>query len=151
MLGSYRLLFTGANHCSEFCLPKCPMPKATFMYLSMQSWRAWLGRVWGGDLTFFQKFAVKFLACRQIIPVKYPKISPPQASHLTGVKYPKARPKKSATNISQNVTDYNLYLLNYVAASPKIRLKSAAAPIIIINAKAFVTLKFIHRILIIQK
>lgn len=30
-------------------------------------------------------------------------------------------------------------------------LKSAAAPIIIINAKAFVTVKFIHRILIIDK
>ena len=46
-----------------------------------------------------QKFAVKFPACRQIIPVKYPKISPPQATHLTVVKYPKVRPKKSATKI----------------------------------------------------
>lgn len=30
-------------------------------------------------------------------------------------------------------------------------LKAAVAPIIIINGKAFVTLKFIHRILIIDK
>ena len=105
---------------------------------------------WGFDI-FFQKFAVKFHACWQIIPVKYPKISPPRATHLTVVKYPKARPKKSATNISQNVTLRSLFV--NVAASPKIHfpVKICCSSNIIINAKAFVTLNFIRRILIIDK
>ena len=38
------------------------------------------GRAWGGDLTF-QKFAVKFPAHGQIIPVKWNLISPPRAAN----------------------------------------------------------------------
>ena len=41
-----------------------------------------------------------------------------RATHLTVVKYPKARPKKSVTKISQNVTLQSLFVK--VAASPKI-------------------------------
>ena len=52
---------------------------------------------WGFDI--FQKFAVKFPAHGQIIPVKYNQISPPRAAHCT-VKYPKAGPKKSTIKIS---------------------------------------------------
>ena len=37
------------------------------------------GMGWGFDI--FQKFAVKFPAHRQIIPVKCNKISPPRAAH----------------------------------------------------------------------
>ena len=39
------------------------------------------GRAWGGDLTFFKNFAIKFPAHGQIIPVKCNKISPAQAAH----------------------------------------------------------------------
>ena len=58
------------------------------------------GMGWGFD--FFQKFAIKFPAHGQIIPVKYNQISPPQAAHCG--PNPKAEPKKGTIKISPNKT-----------------------------------------------
>ena len=63
---------------------------------------------WGFDI--FQKFAVKFPAHGQIIPVKCNQISPPRAAHCA-VKYPKAGPKKGTIKISPNKTLQNLFIL----------------------------------------
>ena len=63
---------------------------------------------WGFDI--FQKFAVKFPAHGQIIPVKCNQISPPRAAHCA-VKYPKAGPKKGTIKISPNKTLQSLFIL----------------------------------------
>ena len=76
---------------------------------------------WGFDI--FQKFAVKFPAHGQIIPVKCNQISPPRAAHCA-VKYPKAGPKKGTIKISPNKT---LQSFINVAASPKIHVPVTAA------------------------
>ena len=53
---------------------------ARIMHLSMQCRRGWRqGIGWGFD--FFQKFAIKFPAHGQIIPVKCNQICPPQNAH----------------------------------------------------------------------
>ena len=57
------------------------------------------GMGWGFDI--FQKFAVKFPAHGQIIPVKCNQIPPPRAAH---VKYLKAGPRKGTIKISPNKT-----------------------------------------------
>ena len=62
---------------------------------------------WGFD--FFQKFAVKFPAHGQIIPVNCNQISPPEL-HIA-VKYPKAEPKKGTIKISPNKTLQSLSIL----------------------------------------
>ena len=77
---------------------------------------------WGFDI--FQKFAVKFPAHGQIIPVKCNQISPPRAAHCA-VKYPKAGPKKGTIKISPNKTLQSLFI--NVAASPKIHVPVTAA------------------------
>ena len=69
---------------------------------------------WGFDI--FQKFAVKFPAHGQIIPVKCNQISPPRAAHCA-VKYPKAGPKKGTIKISPNKTLQSLFIK--VAATRK--------------------------------
>ena len=63
---------------------------------------------WGFDI--FVKFAVKFPAHGQIIPVKCNQISPPQAAHCA-VKYLKAGPKKGTIKISPNKTLKSLFIL----------------------------------------
>ena len=77
---------------------------------------------WGFDI--FQKFAVKFPAHSQIIPVKCNQISPPRGLHIA-VKYPKAGPKKGTIKISPNKTLQSLFI--NVAASPKIHVPVTAA------------------------
>ena len=62
---------------------------------------------WGFDI--FLKFAVKFPAHGQIIPVKCNQISPPRAAHCT-VKYLKAGPKKGTIKISPNKTLKSLFI-----------------------------------------
>ena len=57
-----------------------------------------------------QKFAVKFPAHWQIIPVRCNQISPPRAAHFA-VKYPKAGPKKGTIKISPNKTLKSLFIL----------------------------------------
>ena len=71
---------------------------------------------WGFDI-FFKNLLSNSLPAGKSFQSNYPKISPPRATHLTVVKYPKARPKKSATKISQNVTLQSLFV--NVAESPK--------------------------------
>ena len=51
------------------------------------------GEGMGEGFDIFQKFAVKFPAHGQIIPVKWNQISSPRAAHYTA-KYPKAGSKK---------------------------------------------------------
>ena len=91
------------------------------MFLSMLSRRGGgggrgrQGMGWGFDI--FRKFAVKFPAHGQIIPVKSNHISPPRAAH---VKYLKAGPKKDTIKISPNKTLQSLFI--NVAASPKIHV-----------------------------
>ena len=70
---------------------------------------------WGLDI--FQKFAVKFPAHGQIIPVKCNQIPPPRATH---VKYLRAGPKKGTIKMSPNKTLQFLFI--NVAASPKIHV-----------------------------
>ena len=74
---------------------------------------------WGFD--FFQKFAVKFPAHGQIIPVKCNQISPPRLHIAVN---PKAELKKGTIKISPNKS-----LLSFinVAASPKIHVPVTAA------------------------
>ena len=90
---------------------------------------------WGFDI--FQKFAFKFPAHGQIIPVKCNQIPPPQAAH---VKYLKAGPKKGTIKISLNKTLQSLFI--NVAASPKIHVPVTSA-IICFDQSIRVTL---HRI-----
>ena len=63
---------------------------------------------WGFDI--FQKFAVKFPAHGQIIPVKWNQISSPRAAHYTA-KYPKAGSKKGTIKISPNKNLKSLFIL----------------------------------------
>ena len=75
------------------------------------------GQGMGRGFDIFQKFAGKFSAHGQIIPVKCNQIPPPRAAH---VKYHKAGPKKGTIKISPNKTLQSL-LIN-VTASPKIHV-----------------------------
>ena len=68
------------------------------------------GMRWGSY--FFQKFAVKFPAHGQIVPVKCNQISPPLAAHYP-VKYTKAGPKKGTIRISPNKSLKSLFILRY--------------------------------------
>ena len=63
------------------------------------------GRAWGWGFDIFEKFAVKFPAHGQIIPVKCNQIS----LHIA-VKYPKAGPIKGTIEISPNKTLQSLFL-----------------------------------------
>ena len=92
---------------------------------------------WGFDI--FQKFAVKFPAHGQIIPVKCNQIPPPQAAH---VKYLKAGPKKGTIKISLNKTLQSLFI--NVAASPKIHVPVTAAIIYVLTIIG-VTLRRIYK------
>ena len=76
---------------------------------------------WGFDI--FQKFAAKFPAHGQIIPVKCNQISPPRAAHC--YQYPQAEPKKGKMKISPNKTLQSLFI--NVAASPKIHVPVTTA------------------------
>ena len=76
---------------------------------------------WGFD--FFQKFAIKFPAHGQVIPVKCNQISP----HMHIAVSPKAEPKKGTIKISPNKT---LQSFLNVAASPKIHVPVTAAIIL---------------------
>ena len=92
---------------SSFC------KKAAMVYnapINVQPVGGRQGMGWGFDI--FQKFAVKFPAHRQIIPVKCNQISPPRAAHCA-VKYPKARPEKGTIKISPNKTLKSLFILRY--------------------------------------
>ena len=74
---------------------------------------------WGFD--FFQKFAIKFPAHGQIIPVKCNQISPPQAAHCCQSQ---SWPTEGTIKISPNKT---LQSFINVAASPKIYVPVTAA------------------------
>ena len=71
-------------------------------------WGGRQGLGWGFDI--FQKFAAKFPAHGQIIPVRCNQISQPRAAHCA-VKYPKAGPKKGTIKISPNKTLKSLFVL----------------------------------------
>ena len=94
----------------------------TLMHLSMLSRRGGGSRAWGGDLTFFQKFAVNFPAhgqSFQSVATKFPHPGLHIAVH------PKAGPKKSTIRVSPNRTLQSLFI--NVAASPKIHVLITAA------------------------
>ena len=93
----------------------------------------------GLGIYIFQKFAVKFPAHEQIIPVKCNQIPPPRAAHCS-VKYLKAGPRKGTIKISPNKTLQSLFI--NVAASPKIHVPVTSA-IICFDQSIRVTL---HRI-----
>ena len=76
---------------------------------------------WGFDI--LQKFAFKFPAHGQIIPVKCDQIPHP-GLHIA-IKYPKAEPKKGTLKIYPNETLQPLSI--DVAASPKIHVPVTAA------------------------
>ena len=65
------------------------------------------GMGWGFD--FFEKFAVKFPAHGQIIPVKCNQISPPRAAHALLSNIPRLDPTKAQLKYLQ-IKLYNLYL-----------------------------------------
>ena len=76
---------------------------------------------WGFD--FFQKFAIKFPAHGQIIPVKCNQISPPQAAHCCQISQGRTQERHNG-KISPNKT---LQSFINVAASPKIHVPVTAA------------------------
>ena len=53
------------------------------------------GMGWGSDI--FQKFAVKFPAYGQIIPVKYNQISPPRAAHFFQISQGRTQERHNET------------------------------------------------------
>ena len=110
---------------------------STVIHLSRGRGEAGHGVGWGYNI--FQKFAFKFPAHGQIIPVKCNQIPPPQAAH---VKYLKAGPKKGTIKISLNKTLQSLFI--NVAASPKIHVPVTSA-IICFNQSIRVTLRRIQK------
>ena len=91
---------------------------------------------WGFD--FFQKFAIKFPAHGQIIPVKCNQISPPQAAHCCQSQ---SWPTEGTIKISPNKT-----LQSFInAASPKIHVPVTAELYVLTIIR--VTLRRIHKAL----
>ena len=95
----------------------------TLMHLSMLSRRGGGSRAWGGDLTFFQKFAVNFPAHGQSFQSVATKF--PHPGLHTAVC--KAGPKKGTIRVSPNRTLQSLFI--NVAASPKIHVPVTASVI----------------------
>ena len=94
----------------------------TLMHLSMLSRRGGGSQAWGGDLTFFQNFAVNFPAHGQSFQSVATKFLHPG---LHTAVHPKAGPKKGTIKISANRTLQSLFI--NVAASPKIHVPVTAA------------------------
>ena len=96
----------------------------TLMHLSMLSRRGGGSRAWGGDLTFFQTFAVNFPAHGKSFQSVATKFLHPG---LHTAVHPKAGPKKGTIKISPNKTLQSLFI--NVAASPKIHVPVTASVI----------------------